>query len=55
MDEQCSKPTCDIRAAYTFTQSPGQNEVFRCIFHMAMEISKVNLANSELRTIQKVA
>jgi len=56
MDSQwkCSKTRCDIRAAYTFVQGPGQNKVFRCIHHMAMDISKILLANSELRTIQKV-
>lgn len=58
MDEKCTKNThghkCDVRAAYKLYLSPGEQLVFRCVSHMALDIAKVQLANSELRTIQKV-
>lgn len=57
MGEKCRKHTqgkpCDIRASYKLYLSPGNQLTYRCASHMAMDIVKMQLADSELRTIQK--
>jgi hypothetical protein len=55
---KCQKPSdfsghCDISAHYFFTLDNGQ-KTYRCKSHMAMNLTRMELSNAELQTIQKL-